>query len=448
MGAVRRTGGDGRWRLRFAALATAALGCIAGLSLVVANATGAGVRSGTAAKAQHRHVLPRATLIHGFNGDNAEGKIVNLTPYTWTFVTKGASNTSPNNNYWNTNFPATLKPGDGFTYSIRPQANYATTRKYNGFFTYKVDTVSHTEYLTVDLEGAHCTGICFDRDGPPLVPAAYNATRPPDTHNGYSDTDFGPATPNPEIGWSTSGSTYVFPPNHNSDFDFTFEAHGNYTLDASQSPPQIPALINALCANVSGTTCSFTQVGDIRWSIGDPVAQTGTIKSCDSVPPSLSTGRAVTNPPADLPDWHEVSVEAKRTKSVSVGGSLTASAEASLFGVIDTEVSAKIGVEHEWSESTTFEKTTRVYVPRNWVAGIWVAPVIGKVTGTLVVATKNATYTITNFTQTASGVSRDLTTPAFNIMTNSRQMTPQEWQAVCKKQAELPQPTAPPTGLG
>jgi hypothetical protein len=141
-------------------------------------------------------------------------------------------------------------------------------------------------------------------------------------------------------------------------------------------------------------------------------------------------------------------VEAKRTKSVSVGGSLTASAEAKLFGVIDTEVSAKIGIEHEWSETMTFEKVTRVYVPRNWVAQVWIAPVIGKVTGTLVVSTKNASYTITNFEQTASGVSKDLTTPAFNIMTNSRQMTPQEWQSVCKREAELPEPTPPPTGLG
>ena len=448
MGSARRTDEGPRWRLRLAAAGAAGLGCIAGLSLIVANATGAGVGSRHAAAAQQHGSPPHRALVHGFNGDNAEGTIANLTPYTWTFVTKAASNTSPGNNYWNNSFPATLQPGQSFTYSIRPQANYATTRKYNGFFTYKVDTINHTEYLTVDLEGAHCTGICFDRDGPPLVPKAYNATRPPDTHNGVSDTDFGPATQNAEIGWSTSGSTYVFPPNQNSDFNFSFEAHGNYTLDASKSPAQLPSLINALCANVSGTTCSFAQAGDIRWSIGDPVAQTGTIKSCDSEPPSLNTGRQVKNPPADSPDWHEVTVEAKRTKSVSVGGSLSASAEAKLFGVIDTEVTAKIGVEHEWSETTTFEKSTRVYVPRNWVAGIWVAPVIGKVTGTLMVTTKNASYTITNFEQTASGVSKNLTTPAFNIMTNSRQMTPQEWQAVCKKGADVVEPNPPPTGLG
>ena len=458
MGSARRTDEGPRWRLRLAAAAAAGLGCIAGLSLIVANATGAGVGSRHAAGTRHHHPPLHRALVHGFNGDNAEGTIANLTPYTWTFVTKAASNTSPGNNYWNNNFPATLQPGQSFTYSIRPQANYATTRKYNGFFTYKVNAINHTEYLTVDLEGAHCTGICFDRDGPPLVPKAYNATRPPDTHNGFSDTDFGPATQNPEIGWSTSGSTFVFPPNQNSDFNFTFAAAGDYTLDASKLDPQAASLLSGLCGKIQGanTSCSFTQIGDIRWGIGTPVAQTGTIKSCDSEPPSLTTGREIKNPPADSQDWHEVTVEVSRTHSVSVGGSVAGSIGADVFGVIDTEVTAKIGVEHEWSETTSFEKSTRVYVQRNWVAGIWVAPVIGKVTGTLVFTvkfqaggtTKTATYTITNLEETASGVSKDLTTPAFNIMTNSRQMTPQEWQLACKKEADVVEPNPPPTGLG
>ena len=201
-----------------------------------------------------------------------------------------------------------------------------------------------------------------------------------------------------------------------------------------------------MCAGARGTTCSFTQLGDPRWSIGDPVSQ-ATVKSCGPEPPGLSGQRPVTNPPADSPDWHEVTVEAKRTKSVSIGGSLSVSAEAELFHVIDAEVTAKIGIEHEWSETTTFEKSTRIYVPRNWIAGVWVAPVIGKVTGTLVVTTDLARYTITNFDQTASGVSKDLLTPAFNIMTNSRQMTAQEYQVACKQSAKLPG-AAPPTGLG
>jgi hypothetical protein len=170
----------------------------------------------------------------------------------------------------------------------------------------------------------------------------------------------------------------------------------------------------------------------------------------------VNTGREIRNPSQDNPDWHEVKVEAARKKSVSIGGSVSTSVGFDVFGVIDAEVTAKIGLEHEWSETTTFEKTTRVYVPRNWVAGIWVAPVIGKVTGTLVFSvkfqsggtTKTATYTITNLEETASGVSKDLTTPAFNIITNSRQMTPQEWQAACKKGADVVEPNPPPTGLG
>jgi len=284
------------------------------------------------------------------------------------------------------------------------------------------------------------------------VPKAYNATAAP-THNNLYVYDFGPPTPNPEIGWTTSGSTNVWPPNQNSDFDFTFETKGNYTIDASKSPPQLPPLINALCAGAKGTTCSFTQVGDIRWSIGDPVSQ-ATVKSCGTEPPGKSTRRLVAHPPDDSPDWHEVTVEAKRTKSVSVGGSISVSAEAELFHVIDAEVTARIGVEHEWSETTTFEKSTRIYVPRDWIAGVWVAPVIGKVTGTLVVTTQFATYTITKLEQTANGVSKDLLTPAFNIMTNSRQMTTQEYQAVCKRATKRPgrgspgQGPAPTSGLG
>lgn len=60
---------------------------------------------------------------------------------------------------------------------------------------------------------------------------------------------------------------------------------------------------------------------------------------------------------------------------------------------------------------------------------------MGKVSGTLVVKTALASYTITNFEETATGVSKDLTTPAFNIITFSRQMTAGEYHQLCPNQA-------------
>ena len=45
---------------------------------------------------------------------------------------------------------------------------------------------------------------------------------------------------------------------------------------------------------------------------------------------------------------------------------------------------------------------------------IWTAPVIGTVKGTLVVTTGPATFTVTNFCETRSGVTRDNLTPAYD----------------------------------
>ena len=198
MRTARRTDRD-RWSLRFAPLAAAALGCAAGLSLVVANAAGTRVRSHAAAKAstgvQHRAAPPAGTIVHGFNDNNqAEGKIANLTPYTWTFVAKGRNNSDVQT--WDSDFPAVLQPGQSFTYRLKPYGAYATTHEYNGFFTYKADTVNHPEYLTVDLEGTHCTGICLPRDGPALVPKAFNATAAP-THNNVFDLRLRPGDAQP-----------------------------------------------------------------------------------------------------------------------------------------------------------------------------------------------------------------------------------------------------------
>jgi hypothetical protein len=400
-------------------LLVAVVACVAAASALVLTAVGV---APVASKAS-------ATIVYGFNGKDAEGRIVNLTPYPWTFVSKSA-------NHWVSAFSATLQPGQEFVYRLQPYNDYATTQEYSGWFTYRADTLDHHEFLTVTLSGSHCTGICLPRDGPALSVSVWNGTRALNVDK-FGRVDYGPKTPNPEIGWTASGNANVWP-GQDAPFDFTFQTKGNYTVDAAKAPPQLADLLDAMCAGASGTKCSFTQIGDIRWGIGALDQQTS-IKSCH-----ISDGRrsrtAVVGgggapPPNDSPDWHEVTVEAKRTRSVSFGGSITASTELNLFDTIDTEVSVKIGAEHEWADTTTFSKTTRVYVPQGWLAGVWVAPVLGKVTGTLVVSTALASYTITNFEETASGVSKDLTTPAFDIMTYSRPMTAEEIQRLCPQAA-------------
>jgi hypothetical protein len=423
--------------------------CIAGGLLVVSTATGAAPATSKArpnAVKEARQLQARSgKLVYGFNGDDAEGRIVNLTPYTWTFVAKGWY---PNPyckvcDHWASDFPATLKPGQDFVYRLGPWESYGTTRRFNGWFTYRADALHGAEYLSLSLVGSHCTLVCLGGDGPALVTQAFNRAGAPRIVSQTGPTDFGATIPNPEIGWTAGGNANVWP-GIDASFDFTFQTHGNYTLDAAKAPPQLTNLLNAMCSGATGTTCSYTPTGDIHWGIGDLDLQTS-VKSCGAKPPSAAQ-RVSATPPADALDWHEVTVQASRTRSVAFGGSLTASTELNVFGVIDSAVSVKIGLEHEWADTRTFKKTTRLYVPQDWIAGVWVAPVVGKVTGTLVVSTAVARYTITNFEETASGVSKDLTTPAFNIITFTRQMTAGEYQLLCPKLgARAP---APPVGLG
>jgi hypothetical protein len=427
-------------RPRLVAVAAATVVGAALVSLLVASAIGAAPRGKSRPSGLSLALRSRPALVGGFDNDIASGRMVNLTPYTWTLVGKGANDT--NVQFWDeSSLPATVKPGQAFVYRLRPQQSYGTTRGYNGWFTYRADALNHAEYLTLDLEGSHCTFICLPRDGPALVPTVYNATRAPQ-HNNFFIYDFGPATANPEIGSTASGNANVWP-GTDSAFDFTFQTKGTFTLDAANTPPQLAALINAMCAGAAGTTCSFASTGNIGWGIGDLDKQ-ASVRSCGAEPPGATTTQPPLSVPPESPDWHSVSVEVARTRSVSVGGSLTGTAEVDLFGVIDSEVSAKVGIEHEWSNTTTFEKTTKVAVPQDWIAAVWVAPVVGTVSGTLVVKTALASYTITNFKETASGVSKDLTTPAFDIMTSSRPMTAKEYEELCPKVNALP----PTGGLG
>jgi hypothetical protein len=180
---------------------------------------------------------------YNFDGKDAVGRIVNLTPYTWTFVGQGTF-TDTSRGQWDP-FPQTLQPGQQFVYRLHPWDDYATTQKYDGWFTYRADTVksgTNGEYLSIRLNGSHCTGVCFDRDGPALSVSAYDGTRAPKitSRPPSASVDFGPQTPNPEINWTLSGTTDVFPvlfqPSITADFDYTYQTTGNYTIDGSKDP--------------------------------------------------------------------------------------------------------------------------------------------------------------------------------------------------------------------
>jgi hypothetical protein len=60
-----------------------------------------------------------------------------------------------------------------------------------------------------------------------------------------------------------------------------------------------------------------------------------------------------------------------------------------------------------------------------------VIPTVGKIVGTLVVTNGSATFTATNFTQLHEGVTRDNLSPAYDVVTKVRPMTPAELTSHC-----------------
>jgi hypothetical protein len=365
-------------------------------------------------------------LVHDFSGTAAVGIFRNLTPYPMTFVASGGLGSFLNE--WAVDFPKTLNPGEQFTYRLNPYNDYATTQEYGGFFTYRADTLNHTEYLSLQLQGSHCTGICLPRDGPALSVTAYNAGAPPrSTSAGW---DFGPKTTSPEIAWTTSGTTAVFPgplfsPPITADFDFTFETQGTYSIDASKIPANqsgtLAQVLNELCQNKGQASCSFTPTSPLSFGTG-------------ALSPYFSEPNCSVNAPGREPlpaAPREVTVTQTREASLSVGGSASVGLEGSVFGVIEAGVSVKFGVEHEWTDDSEFSKTVRIFVPSGWVGVVWVAPEVGKVTGTMVMKTPKASYTITNLTEVKSGVQPDLLTPPYDLLFNARPMTKEEREKAC-----------------
>lgn len=391
----------------------------------------------------------------GWEGDTLWGDVINLSPYTLTLV-KTWSSIDPTcdcrANVWMQPPAATVAPGQYVRYHLHADHEnhdwpYWDLNSYDGWFTYKANVLgaAHPEYLTVAISGCD-PGTCHWPDGVnpnpwshPFHVRVFNTTTVPD--DGFDPrwscpTDDpaqcpGPApnTSNPQILWTQTDGQGS---------DVQFQVHGSYTVDAAKDPPQLADVLNAMCARAAGTTCSFTAApgSALTWGVGAKTEQ-AEAASCVLSPNGPEVTGTSAPPPENDPDWHEYTVEASRTASLSVGGSISASTETELLGIIGFEVEAKFGAEHEWSNTSTFEKTTRIYVPDDYIASIWIAPVVGKVTGTLVVSTTDqqgnplATYTITNFTEIRSGAAKSLTTPAFDIMTTARPMTDAEHQQFC-----------------
>jgi hypothetical protein len=112
---------------------------------------------------------------------------------------------------------------------------------------------------------------------------------------------------------------------------------------------------------------------------------------------------------------------------LSVNASLSTGVEVDVFNAVEAGVSAEFGVEREWSDTTAITKTVRILLPRDWIGGVWIAPVVAKVSGTLQVSTNQASYTITNFQETKDGVSPNDTTAPYDVITYTRPLTMDEW---------------------
>jgi hypothetical protein len=370
-------------------------------------------------------------------GDNGSmwGQINNLTPYTWTFVRRTSLNcdqAQPGQACGFTGegggFPQTVKPGQSFVYVLRPYsltgggiAAWVFTDYYDGYFTYRVDAANGPEYVTFALSQTYAEDFWGNMTGP--VAQVYNTVAPPeDSYDPRVQLSSGPSvarTPNNEVNW-------VHADQYNLDVTFGVNG-GDYTLDATQAP-HLADMLNALCSNAPGTTCAFKGDGPATWRNGQAV-QAGESLNC----------AGVTEPGEDKsePNWFEVSYKAAQSATLTVGGGLTVSAEFELFDIVGNEVSFGVEADHDWGQTKTETRTTRIYVPDNSIGDVWVAPTEAAITGTLTVTFGGAKYTIYNFSQTQSGISRDSLTPAFNVTTRTRAMTAKEIADNCNPSRAL-----------
>jgi hypothetical protein len=388
----------------------------------------------------------------GVDGDTGvlSAAVYNATPYTWTLVAAGAPNTGRGDcngsSCWNTYPAATIPPGGGGLYRINSYdfegggicfGNFKAS--FDAWMTYRVNVVGGPpEYVTVMILGSYAHGICFGRpndndDGYPGFGVADSTGPPPSGWDVSQGTPPGAQTPNPQLTYSHN-VPYLF--------DQTVAATGNFTIDAStpQGQPFVD-LLNSLCSGQDGTTCSFTQTTPITYGPGD-LAGKQSAQNCD-LSAAAARGQPSTRaaqappPPADNdPNYYLVEYAAAQSATLSVGAGVTVSAEFELFDTIASEASVSVEAEHEWEEVKTFTRETKVFIPSNSWGFLWVAPTVGRVTGTIVATIGSATFTANNFTEVRSGVTGvtdplKQPTPAFNTVTKTRPMTAAERTKFC-----------------
>jgi hypothetical protein len=368
-----------------------------------------------------------------------EAGVYNLTPYPWTLVEYQAPPTANmQRSSWSPAPAQTIPAGGVGLYGLTPNCCTGATQLfsekwgYDGWMTYKVDILEGPpEYVTIALSQLYSNGI-YGNSSPAL--RQFITTAPPPA--GYDpgpnpDPSPAPLTASPQL-------TYGLGPTA---WDLTYTLTGNYTVDAStpQGQPFVD-ILNAVCPSMDsgdpvlvGGSCSFTQATPITYGPGK-LTQSGEFDSCVQNAPPPSDGQA---PPDDDPNYAIVGYEAAQSASLSVGAGITEGVEGELFGVIAAEASVSVEAEHEWEDTVTYERKTKIYLSANTRGFIWVAPTVGRVTGTLVATIGSATFTAKNFTEVRSGVTGVATDPrvqpipAFSVVTKTRPMTNAERSSLC-----------------
>ncbi len=388
----------------------------------------------------------------GLYGGDYRGYITNLTPYTlhfdraWGSGPSGATNLPEDPDH---PIPQEIQPGESFNWVIYYNYDSQGTFTYFTFgLQYHADTTSGPEVLTFTVNG------CPKQEYGARCDFRGYYYRGPDNHDLQISYTVTPASGGKAEIFPVRDSGGEYPPPYAP--DVKWEVGGNFSLDAAKDSDNkaVADVVNALCDGSAGTTCAFKPTSPMLWGLG-PATKAAQAEDCTrpsgSSQGSPGGGDATPPPPPELdPDWNELKYEQSQTASVSFGGGLTLSAEASIFKIVSVEVAVSVEAEHEWEQTKTFAKSSKVFIPLYHLAQIWTAPTEAKVVGTLVASQMNpedptsavATYTISNFTEARSGVSRtftetvdgvtrQVTQPAFNVIVINREMTPAEYQAKC-----------------
>lgn len=341
----------------------------------------------------------------------------NATPYTWTLVADKQFDQSGRYVGGLVSPPAaTVAPGGGSLFGMG--SNYYDQcfglwqYGYDAYFTYRVDPLgAPSEYLTVGMSQLQTSSIggCTVASQTARADVYITSAPPPPGWHPAMLTPPGPAPAKPQ-------TTYT----HNLPFlfDQTFGVAGDWTVDADTAQGRsLDDALNTICAG-GDADCTFQQTGDLTWGIGAPTVA-GQSVNCSAPAKDADT------------QWFDVTYGATQSASLSVGGGVTAATEANLFGVIGSKISVSVEADHEWTETNSFSRTSETDLYPQQTGLVWIAPTIGTVKGTLVLRMGSATYTVTNFTQTRSGVTKDDLTPAYNALTQIRTATAAELAQFC-----------------